>query len=291
MFHPKGIHSYLIYCTFISQCSHSSGRCLELQTQYSHLNQTVTEQKDLIGQLEKDLLSVNALSTKYRGEGEGQATPSNTEAELVAKAVGEQNMTLAKETSSKGGAAESLLPIVSSQRERFRLRNQELEVESRQHQQQNIVLQNEVDKLRQDNVKLYEKIRFLQSYPSSRGTNRLDDTESRYQSQYEERLDPFNSFSRKERQRKYMGLSPFDKATLNMGRLILSNKIARMITLTYTIVLHLLVFLVLYKMAHTESCKRDLASECVQKFADHMHIFHPDGGAEGGAVHGQNVGG
>ena len=32
-------------------------------------------------------------------------------------------------------------------------------------QQQVTLLQNEMDKLRSDNVKLYEKIRFLQSYP------------------------------------------------------------------------------------------------------------------------------
>ena len=47
-------------------------------------------------------------------------------------------------------------------------------------------------------------------------SGRQDDTESRYSSQYEERLDPFNTFNRKERQRKYMNLSPFDKATLSM---------------------------------------------------------------------------
>ncbi|XP_072164316.1 protein CASP-like [Diadema setosum] len=261
----------------------SGCRYVELQEQFTQQSLTVAEQKELISQLEKDLLSVNALSSKYRGEGEGQATPSNTEAELVAKAVGETRSAAPVETAANAGAAESLLPIVSSQRERFRMRNQELEVENRQHQQHNLVLQTELDKLRQDNVKLYEKIRFLQSYPSSRGTNKLDDTESRYQSQYEERLDPFNSFSRKERMRKYMGLSPFDKATLNTGRLILSSKIARTIFLMYIIILHLLVFLVLYKMAHTESCKRDVASECVQKFAEHMHVFHPDDGHGVGA--------
>lgn len=47
-------------------------------------------------------------------------------------------------------------------------------------------------------------------------SQKSDDAVSRYSSQYEARLDPFNSFSRKERQRRYMGLSPFDKATLNV---------------------------------------------------------------------------
>ena len=40
--------------------------------------------------------------------------------------------------------------------------------ENRQQQQQVQILRNEVDNLRSDNVKLYEKIRFLQSYPSSK---------------------------------------------------------------------------------------------------------------------------
>ncbi|XP_072044688.1 protein CASP-like isoform X2 [Amphiura filiformis] len=262
---------------------------VELQKQHTEAMKTMHEQKQLVSQLERDLLSVNALSTIYRGEGEGQATPpsTNTEAVIVAEAV--KDTTVPVKQSGDTGAAESLLPIVSSQRERFRLRNQELEAESRQQQQQVQILRNEVDNLRSDNVKLYEKIRFLQSYPSSKSSSRHDETEKRYSSQYEERLDPFNSFSRKERQRKYMNLSPFDKATLSMSRIVLGNKIARTIALLYLIFLHIMVFLVLYKMAYTSACKRDMASECVHSFQEHMHQFHP---GDHGADHiGDNVGG
>lgn len=95
------------------------------------------------------------------------------------------------------GQMDSLLSIISSQRERFRSRNQELEVvshhlsrtiripvsfsggsnfssvcflcfplqENRSMQQTMQALQNELDSLRADNIKLYEKIKFLQSYP------------------------------------------------------------------------------------------------------------------------------
>lgn len=94
-------------------------------------------------------------------------------------------------------------------------------------------LQTELDSLRADNIKLYEKIKFLQSYPSkvrrrvaasvhSGGlashvvafvtslvlvssalqAGGSDDTVMRYSSQYEERLDPFASFSRKVRKMK-----------------------------------------------------------------------------------------
>lgn len=58
------------------------------------------------------------------------------------------------------------------------------------------MLQNEIDKLRSDNVKLYEKIKFLQTYPT-KGSTMNEDAENRYSMQYEERLDPFSSFSKK----------------------------------------------------------------------------------------------
>lgn len=123
-------------------------------------------------------------------------------------------------------------------------------------------------------MKLYEKIRFLQSFPAKGGQASSEDTESRYSMQYEERLDPFSTFSRKERQRKYMNLKPYDKITLSMGRFIMSNKVARTIAFFYTLLLHSLVFLVLYKLAHTESCKRDYAADCHAKFAEHMFKVH-----------------
>uniref|UniRef100_A0A669E658 Protein CASP n=1 Tax=Oreochromis niloticus TaxID=8128 RepID=A0A669E658_ORENI len=170
------------------------------------------------------------------------------------------------------GQMDSLLSIISSQRERFRSRNQELEAESRSMQQTMQALQNELDSLRADNIKLYEKIKFLQSYPGRAGGS--DDTVMRYSSQYEERLDPFASFSKRERQRRYLSLSPWDKATLGLGRVILSNKMARTIAFFYTLFLHCLVFLVLYKTAWSESIGRDCSAFCAKKYADHLHRFH-----------------
>ena len=83
--------------------------------------------------------------------------------------------------------AATLLPILQAQRERFRYiklnlihikwrtcvsdwrgcwrqRNQELEEQNLEQQQQMALLHSEVERLRTDNVALYEKVRFLQSY-------------------------------------------------------------------------------------------------------------------------------
>ena len=84
-------------------------------------------------------------------------------------------------------------------------------------QQQLSCLQAEVKELSSDNVKLYEKIRFLQGYQTSskRGDTvmqskantaitmkTVEGAENRYQSQYEQQLDPFRTFSNQERQRR-----------------------------------------------------------------------------------------
>lgn len=257
-----------------------SGRCAELQIHLTEATAKAVEQKELIARLEQDLSTIQSIQ---RPDAEGA---SEQGLEKIPEPIKEATaLFYGPSVSSSGtlpeGQVDSLLSIISSQRERFRTRNQELEAESRMAQHTIQALQSELDSLRADNIKLFEKIKFLQSYPG-RGIG-SDDTELRYSSQYEERLDPFSSFSKRERQRKYLGLSPWDKATLGMGRLILSNKMARTIGFFYTLFLHCLVFLVLYKLAWSESVERDCVATCAKKFADHLHKFHEnDNGAAAG---------
>ncbi|XP_072496420.1 protein CASP isoform X12 [Notamacropus eugenii] len=251
-----------------------SGRCAELQVQFSEAVSTMAEQKQLITRLEQDLSTIQSIQ---RPDAEGA---SEHHLEKIPEPIKEATALFYGYPSSPSaglpeGQVDSLLSIISSQRERFRVRNQELEAESRLTQHTIQALQSELDNLRADNIKLYEKIKFLQSYPSHGSSS--DDTELRYSSQYEERLDPFSSFSKRERQRKYLSLSPWDKATLSMGRLILSNKMARTIGFFYMLFLHCLVFLVLYKTAWSESVERDCAAYCAKKYADHLHKFHENG--------------
>nr|XP_028563370.1 protein CASP isoform X9 [Podarcis muralis] len=254
-----------------------SGRCADLQIQFTEAVSTVADQKELIAKLEHDLSTIQSMSAMRRPDAEGAAIQN---LENIPEPIKEATAlfygyTPSASTPIPEGQMDSLLSIISSQRERFRARNHELEAENRMMQHTMQALQSELDNLRADNIKLYEKIKFLQSYPGRGGGS--DDTELRYSTQYEERLDPFASFSRKERQRKYLSLSPWDKATLSMGRFILSNKTARTIAFFYTLFLHCLVFLVLYKTAWSESVGRDCAAFCAKKYADHLHKFHENG--------------
>lgn len=246
-----------------------AGKLSQLENDYQDVSSTCQEQKHLIGQLEDDLRSVNAMSSMFRGDAEGSSAPASNTDVIVEVA---NNAVPDKEFDS---TTDSLMHIVQSQRERFRLRAQELEVQNTALQQQAQAAQNETDKLRSDNLKLYEKIKFLQSYPAEKRST-VDETVSKYQVQYEEKLDPFSSFSKKEKMRKYMNLKPYERITLSMGRFIMGNSVARTVTFFYTLLLHLLVFLVLYKIAHTNECKRDLAAECHKSFADHMAKVHGD---------------
>ncbi|XP_049643809.1 protein CASP isoform X2 [Suncus etruscus] len=257
-----------------------SGRCAELQGRVAEAVAAAQEQSELVAQLEQDLSTVRSIQ---RPDAEGAAELS---LEKIPEPIKEATALFYGPLTSASspipeGQVDSLLSIISSQRERFRARNQELEAENCRTQRMLQALQSELDSLRADNIKLFEKIKFLQSYPGRAGSS--DDTEMRYSSQYEDRLDPFSSFSKRERQRKYLSLSPWDKATLSMGKLILSNKVARTVGFFYTLFLHCLVFLVLYKLAWSESMERDCTAFCAKKFADHLHKFHEnDNGAAAG---------
>jgi homeobox protein cut-like len=255
-----------------------TGRYNKMQEQFNESCLTVQQQKLLIMQLEEDLRSVNALSAMFRGDAEGEAVINNAQnndfvASFVKDSDNQPAMLRPIDAEALKSAADSLLPIVQSQRERYRVRAQELETVTVGQQQQVTMLQNELDKLRSDNIKLYEKIKFLQGY-AGRGSAVTDDTVVKYSSQYDDNLDPFTSFSKRERMRKYMDLRPYDKITLGMGRFIMGNKVARTVVFFYTLILHVLVFLVLYKMAYTSSCKRDAAQDWQEKFAEHMAQVH-----------------
>uniref|UniRef100_A0A3Q1IR96 Protein CASP n=2 Tax=Anabas testudineus TaxID=64144 RepID=A0A3Q1IR96_ANATE len=251
-----------------------SGRYAQLQMEFSAAVRTSAEQKELILKLEHDLSTIQTMSSLPRPDADGsEVSNMGNIPEPVKEATAMfTGSGVSSHPELPPGQMDSLLSIISSQRERFRSRNQELEAENRSMQQTMQALQSELDSLRADNIKLYEKIKFLQSYPGRAGGS--DDTVMRYSSQYEERLDPFASFSKKERQRRYLSLSPWDKATLSLGRVILSNKMARTVAFFYTLFLHCLVFLVLYKTAWSESIGRDCSAFCAKKYADHLHRFH-----------------
>lgn len=147
--------------------------------------------------LENDLMQLNNGEGKDRASGPG----------LAGLDIGGKDGTA---TPTSGNDA-SILPIVTSQRDRFRQRNAELEEELRRQFEAISDLRTEIKGLQADNLKLYEKVRYMQSYrdstpgastPSGSGTagmlngamrSREDDI-GRYKDKYDESLNPFEAF-------------------------------------------------------------------------------------------------
>ena len=187
------------------------------------------------------------------------------------EADGESIQTIEFASISKSEESVDMLAIVTSQRERFKAKNQMLETDFQQLKTSYAVLQQDNATLRSDNMKLYERIKFLQTM-SSGNLNMEDDITSKYSPQYEAHIDPFSDFNRRERQRKYINLNSAERVVLNLGKMILSDKIARQAVFFYSIMLHLLVFLVLYKFAVAEDCMQ--LSDCNDAFLAHMKEHH-----------------
>ncbi|GAC94973.1 golgi membrane protein [Pseudozyma hubeiensis SY62] len=177
--------------------------------------------------------------------------------------------------SASAGGDSSILPIVTSQRDRFRTRNAELEDELRKQFETISELRNEIKTLQSDNLSLYEKVRYLQSYgpgtnaSGSRGEaiiqiggngrdsdgaypppHRPDD---KYRARYEESMNPFEAFRGREQSRAMAQLNPLERALHILTRLVLSHRRMRLFFMVYAIFLHLLIFVTLFEVGHTSS--------------------------------------
>ncbi|KAH8828570.1 CASP C terminal-domain-containing protein [Flagelloscypha sp. PMI_526] len=119
----------------------------------NHLKSTASElekQKELNNKLEDDLLSVNNQPNGDVGSSGSPSRAGSTDALA--------SLDLGRKKESDGPIRTSILPIVTSQRDRFRQRNAELEEELRKQFQIISDLRAEIKNLQADNLKLYEKL-------------------------------------------------------------------------------------------------------------------------------------
>jgi homeobox protein cut-like len=177
----------------------------------------------------------------------------------TAAAAGAPDAVASESSSSEG--TDSLLSIVTGQRDRFRARVTTLEEDVRSLMEQLKTAKVELRSVGDDNVKLYQRIKYLQSYGElSKGrvdletgvsSSSSDAAEDKYKQIYETSVDPFAAFSRSERSKRMQGLNPAERLILDTSSFFLANRTTRMILFGYMIVLHLLVFLTTWRLAHT----------------------------------------
>mmetsp|Transcript_17943 Transcript_17943/g.23477 ORF Transcript_17943/g.23477 Transcript_17943/m.23477 type:complete len:787 (-) Transcript_17943:2917-5277(-) len=173
----------------------------------------------------------------------------------------------------------SMLNIVHEQRNRFRRRMLELETEKDSLAAKAIKYSSQIQTLKSDNVKLYEKIKYLETCyrpgasPSLTGLNqnqmsevRLNvrkspghsngsEVEMKYKSMYEDQMNPFANFSLRERRKRVRGLNTVERLTFKATDFFLSNKYTRMFLFFYFVSLHLLVSFMLLFSTHTTYTK------------------------------------
>ncbi|XP_028792831.1 protein CASP [Neltuma alba] len=226
----------------------------EAEHKIAELTAKVHEQQKLIQKLEDDILK--GYNSKDR------KGPFPDDWDLSEAGGGEATETTDPRHVTSEQDQSSMLKVICNQRDRFRTRLRESEEEVRQLKEKIGVLTVELEKTKADNVKLYGKIRYVQDYNTekvvSRGSKKYaedlesgftSDVESKYKKIYEDDINPFAAFSKKERDQRYKELGFRDRITLSSGRFLLGNKYARTFAFFYTIGLHILVFTCLYRMS------------------------------------------
>lgn len=281
------------------------------------LQQKVQKQQDLVQRLEEDLLyrvgnptSTTATTTTATNDHRPstdlpRSSTSSSLTGLGLELSHHQQTALSPSNSSFDLSQQqqqetqkedkTILPIVIQQRDRFRQRNAELEQKSRGLERQLDDVRADMDRLQQDNLNLYERLKFvhvwkeeqqqrgatvslpppspLKQHPlilslslsilQNRSTSiQMADlssdgvAEDKYGKLYEENMNPFAQFHRKEEKRRYNALNPADKLTLKMTRLMFSHRWSRYFLIAYALLLHLLVVTTLYQLSLWE-CRHD----------------------------------
>ncbi|KAG2232566.1 hypothetical protein INT48_000946 [Thamnidium elegans] len=229
----------------------------QLSNAVQQLTNTMSEKKTLfIQRLKEDLLRI------------GQQTPQNTN---IVDALGRTaNFSNSQYIAYCG---------------RFSQRNAELEERIRALETTLQDTRTEVQNLNADNLKLFERLKFVHVWkeqqqqdgpslvnrsvavsmdtaePSTptrsfKKANKSDDPSDKYGKLYEESMNPFTQFHRKEENRRYNALNPAEKLTLNLTKVLFSHKWSRYLFILYSLLLHLLVVVTLYELSLWE-CRHD----------------------------------
>lgn len=224
---------------------------ISLKKQIDNLTSKVSELEKLNKKLELDLDKIEEVDKRF-----------NDTASMMSGVTRQMNNRGGKlsPTSSIIGIPEdtdfpsmagnnTILPIITKQRDRLRHRNAELEKQMRQTGIDRNKLKADITKLKADNTKLYERIRYLArggsaEASSSIGAANTIDAEAQYSQVYENSLNPLASFKQKEIEYyKKNKLSVWEKLFLSFAKIILANKTTRMLFLFYCIGIHGLVFM------------------------------------------------
>ncbi|RPB16373.1 hypothetical protein P167DRAFT_517127 [Morchella conica CCBAS932] len=204
------------------------------------------------------------------------------------------------------GSGSGILPMVTAQRDRFKQKNQQLEDDLSRAHGTISNLRQEVASLQKDNLQLYEKTRYISSYsrqpvtvgaagsssgfgvnPNAASTLRSSDNSGglsidRYRQAYEANISPFEAFRGRESARAFHRMGVVERIIYSLTRVVLANRTSRNLFAGYCVLLHLLMFSMLY-YAGTAEVEKHLTGMAGDSIAASMAAA---AGEAGGLDHG-----
>ena len=302
------------------QRSEADNRIQQLSSAWEEAERTSAHQQQLVAQLEADIsvlqqqqqsraarLTTTAAATSDHLNhpfvplssvvtSASIAPAASTSSHPVAASVAARSDSSASASSSASSpssspapccSCSSLLRIVSGQRDRLRVRVEQLERELTDRQSALVEARSAKQQLQDDNVALYEKLQYVKSFEqqqqtsraTGRGTSQLSSTsaallashilppdtlsaggggggssERRYAKLYAESLNPFSAWKSGQLLANERSLPPSERVTLTCARLLFSRRAARSFAFFYALLLHLLVFAVLWTHTVSDHC-------------------------------------
>ena len=247
----------------------AAGRVAELERE-------LQEKKDLVAKLEEDLLAaVREDNAMHSG-------------------LTESHLGRTVSLSEAGGAngEQSLLGVLSAQRDRLRTRVSELEASLDKACHQLAQAERDLQATKADNVALVERLRYVQGYGGV-GARADGDVEAgtrgsvlgKYMKEYEARVDPLNDFRSREREARRRAMPLQERAAFAVSSaLVGGNKIARSAILLYALALHMIAFVVLAGFSHRHTSKMDALEEMCSHLGTAGSIVGGDGSANAGSL-------
>ncbi|PWN25486.1 hypothetical protein BDZ90DRAFT_228251 [Jaminaea rosea] len=240
--------------------------------------QSAEEMLEEMGRIEKGELDFKA------GKAAQPQANGSTAATTSASSSAPARNVVSTSTPASSSSSESVLPIIVSQRDRFRARNAELEEELRKQFDVVTQLRSDVKGLQADNLALYEKVRYLQSYggsgssaasmvtavpartdasgayppqrsyqqerggliPSSIASgSSTPHPEDKYRRRYEASMNPFEAFRGREQRSALARLNPLERLLHAAATVLVKDRRARIAAVLYAAGMHLLIFFVM----------------------------------------------
>ena len=243
-----------------------SRECDQLKRELAEAEKARNDAEKVVASLEKDLEHALDVSTSNHGSSTKRSAPTPVKSgddpaalqsilEPGSPAPTTPNSAATPKypsTSEKANDDHSVATIVMAQRDRLRGRCDAMEAERDSFKRE---LQGQVqasESLKSDNTKLYEKVRYLQTYQTRKGTPDRDLDLEALEQRYEASVDPFRQFNRTERQRKMKEMSPMERIVFIVAKTVLGTKEMRTALFFYVCVMHLLVFFTTYAGSHGE---------------------------------------